>query len=400
MTKKIFSWTVGSFFRTIGRIVAYTLIGCAFGLLINKLGLFDLKSMLFLKVNASENLTYTSAWLDVQQCYQRFNRNNESMNYNEELYNCQWDNTNIGSSNSLTFGSSNGHLKKIEFNISDSGYYYPGNYVIWLKWGIDPRNYTNLSQYITNVFLYDGNNTVTPSGVRCTVTQGDGNYGMNFVCQFSSSDNFDRVMLRMYWEDKVDIVDSNQALNNTNAMSFNSIEYFTYDDNPTTAINQQTGVIQDEFNNTNDKIDDVNNSIQDLNDTINDTTPPDLDEFDNIAGWLPAGPVDSILTLPLSILNSLTNALSTSTCPALHLPIPFVGGFIDIPCISSIFSQINGLTTFWETIGATLGGLILYKYFCALYVWVDDITSLKHNRARLFGAVNEANAWGGAVDDV
>lgn len=396
MPKKIVNWTIGSFFRTIGRIVAYTLIGCGVGFLLNKLNLVSFLDI----VNASENLSYTRAWLDVQQCKQRFIQNNESMTYREELYNCTWDSTNIGTSNSLRFGSDNGHLRKIEFNISDSGYYYPGNYVIYFKWGIDPRNRTNLNKYTINVYLYDGNKEIESGGVRCTYGVGSGNFESTTVCQFSSLYNFDRVMVQYYWQEQDNLVDSNNALNNTNAMSFNSIEYFTYDDNPTNAINSQTDIIKDEFSNTNDKIDNVNNSLNDLNDSINDTTPPDLSDFDNIVGYLPPGPVDSILTLPLSILNSLNGALNSSTCPVLHIPIPFIGGFLDIPCLSTIFSQIEGLTLFWESIGATLGGLLLYKYFCTLYVWIDDVTSLKHNHARLFGAVNEANAWGGAVDDV
>lgn len=142
------------------------------------------------------------------------------------------------------------------------------------------------------------------------------------------------------------------------------------------------------------KLDDVNQSIQDTNNNIMNSTSPDVSGMTDLAGYLPPGPLDSVLNLPLSILNSLNSKLSSSCIP-LTLILPFVNLPLNIPCLSTIFSQIEGLNILWESLGVILGALIMYKYLVYLYNWVDDVTSLKHTHARLFGAKSDADNWGG-----
>ena len=66
--KKVFDWTVGSFFRTIGRIIAFIVIGYLVATLLSHNG-FQLSELFFTKVSASTYknsyfITYTtdSAW--------------------------------------------------------------------------------------------------------------------------------------------------------------------------------------------------------------------------------------------------------------------------------------------------------------------------------------------------
>lgn len=143
-----------------------------------------------------------------------------------------------------------------------------------------------------------------------------------------------------------------------------------------------------------DSVNQVQQEIQQTQDTITDSTSPDVSDMTNLAGYLPPGPLDSVLNLPLSILNSLNSKLSSS-CTPLSLTLPFVNLPLNIPCLSTIFNQIAGLNVLWESIGVILGALIMYKYLTYLYNWVDDVTSLKHTRARLFGAKSDADNWGG-----
>lgn len=52
MIKKVFNWTFGAFFRTLGRIIAFLVVGGAIALIMAKLGLFD-----FMEVKAAEITT-------------------------------------------------------------------------------------------------------------------------------------------------------------------------------------------------------------------------------------------------------------------------------------------------------------------------------------------------------
>lgn len=124
------------------------------------------------------------------------------------------------------------------------------------------------------------------------------------------------------------------------------------------------------------KIDDTNNKLDDLNNSIKDETPPDTSEFGDVSGWLPAGPVDSILTLPLNVLNSISNSLN-SNCNSVNLPLPFIDKELSLMCGTEFYKNISGLSMFLNTLFTILGGITLYKYFVYLYNWIDRIVSLK-----------------------
>lgn len=119
---------------------------------------------------------------------------------------------------------------------------------------------------------------------------------------------------------------------------------------------------------------------------------PDTEQFEDMAGWLPPGPIDSILTLPLTLLNSMNNALG-GTCVTFTAPIPFVNNNFTFPCFSSLISQIEGGNTLWSWVGAIASVLILYKYLIALYEWVDNVLMLRYNLHEDLGG-NSANFGG------
>ena len=129
----------------------------------------------------------------------------------------------------------------------------------------------------------------------------------------------------------------------------------------------------------------INDSINQVNDTITDETPPNLSGLSNSAGWLPAGPVDSILNLPLSLLNNLSSNLSNQ-CQPVVLPVPFVNTDITLPCIMTIYEQI-GITTWVNLVGTIASAFILLSYLIRLYKWVDDTLTFREN--------NYLDNWGG-----
>lgn len=130
---------------------------------------------------------------------------------------------------------------------------------------------------------------------------------------------------------------------------------------------------------------DIINSIDNLTDNIMDTTAPNVSSLSNSAGWLPAGPVDSIINLPITMLSSLNNVLSTSSCSPISVPIPFINFNYSLPCLSTIISNM-GFSTWWEWVGTIASAFILYKYLINLYAWVDKTLTFRENNW---------NDWGG-----
>lgn len=124
------------------------------------------------------------------------------------------------------------------------------------------------------------------------------------------------------------------------------------------------------------KLGDLFNSFTSFVTNLFDTSGPDTNGLGNVAGWLPAGPVDSILTLPLSLINAILGGLGSS-CSPLQVPLPFVSNTLTLPCINILFSQINGVSTLYTWLGPLASAFILYYYFKALYKWIDEKLSLK-----------------------
>ena len=148
-------------------------------------------------------------------------------------------------------------------------------------------------------------------------------------------------------------------------------------------------VCQNRLDSTNDKLDSVNDSINDLNSSITDESGPNTSGLGDVAGWLPAGPVDSILNLPLTLFNSITNALSSKTCQVVRVKIPFIESYLELPCITSLYDKIPGLSTWIHSISVLACAWILFTYLLNLYKWVDQTLSLREN------TWNDSDQWGG-----
>lgn len=131
----------------------------------------------------------------------------------------------------------------------------------------------------------------------------------------------------------------------------------------------------------------TNQELGELNDNLTNSDSPDnMGGLSNSAGWLPAGPIDSIINLPLSMLNNISDNLSKS-CQPVNLPLPFVNKDLPLPCLTSIYSQIDGLGPWVTTISVIASAFILFSYLIKLYKWVDDTLTFREN--------NYIDNWGG-----
>lgn len=135
----------------------------------------------------------------------------------------------------------------------------------------------------------------------------------------------------------------------------------------------------------------TNNKLDDLNKNLTDESSPNLNGLENSAGWLKPGPVDSIINLPLTLLNNLQTNLG-NTCNPVTVKLPYVNKDINLPCISAIYKQINGLDTWFQGIGVIAAAFILYRYFMYLYNRIDDTLSFRENNMQGYF---DDSLWGG-----
>lgn len=126
-----------------------------------------------------------------------------------------------------------------------------------------------------------------------------------------------------------------------------------------------------------------NKNHKETMDYMKDDSDIDTSEVDNLVGYLPAGPLDSIINLPLSMLNAISSNLSKS-CVAPTFKVPFVNENFTLPCISDLYEKM-GATTLLNSLGGIAAAVMLYKYFVYLYNWVDHVLSLRGDKLKGWG---------------
>ncbi len=135
---------------------------------------------------------------------------------------------------------------------------------------------------------------------------------------------------------------------------------------------------------------DSNSTIDTIDSIIKKTfedTGLDLSGLLNMPDLIDRGPIDSILTLPLNVLQTLTNTLSGSVCTPLTIKLPFVNKNMSIPCINTIYEEIKA-TTFFERVGSIASTIILINYFIFLYGWFEKVIRMEPMNIECWGFDN------------
>lgn len=120
-----------------------------------------------------------------------------------------------------------------------------------------------------------------------------------------------------------------------------------------------------------------------LENYINNLSLPNLQFFSNFNTLLPAGPVDSILTLPLLMLNTISTNLSGS-CSPVNITLPYVNRDIQLNCVNDFYTNI-GLGNFLSFVGLVVSVIMLINYFVFLYNWLDHVFTLSHMNVEIWG---------------
>lgn len=126
--------------------------------------------------------------------------------------------------------------------------------------------------------------------------------------------------------------------------------------------------------------------LKDLFSWLTNDDEADVSSAGDVAGWLPPGPLDSLINLPLTMLTNINSSLN-KTCSPLEVNLPYVNKTVEIPCLNTIFNQITGLNSFWTWVGMIGSVLILYRYLINLYNYYDKLTDLQANFISDWGSV-------------
>ena len=215
------------------------------------------------------------------------------------------------------------------------------------------NNLTSFTNYTVSYNTYDYNNGASSNVFRIRTGRTSGTWVTDAFPQSSnqnftfSSSNYDTLYLWYY------ILSTNNSV--TKVYDLNIY-------NPNYCVN---------------KLDEQTDAINDVNDTLNDddTTGATAEASDFFSDFTTdTFGLTSIITAPLNLIQSLTS----STCTALHLPLPYLDNkYLDLPCMSTIYSQFFGsFFTLYQTITF---GIVAYWVCVRIFNQVKDFKNPEHD---------------------
>lgn len=171
------------------------------------------------------------------------------------------------------------------------------------------------------------------------------------------------------------VVNDNQFASSQNYSSYDLIIKNSQIINQNNTIINQGQQTNDKLDDLNSKQDKTNQELKNMNDFISDDTEADVDvsSLATVTGLLPAGPVDSLLTIPLKFLSVLSSSFS-GTCTPVTMNWVF-DSQLTLPCFSdSFYNDVpSAIMTFLSIVPCAF---ILITYFKHLYKKVDRAVSM------------------------
>lgn len=375
---KIFNWIVGSFCRTLGRFLFYIAIGILAMLFISgkvhaisfdpyTWHSWNFNSSHYLSYYANEvysfdlDLTYTGEINDeITNKYGLLNAWNGSSGSNGTTYNFLISACTAGVNITGFANRYNSFVKKVDSGLScvTNGFSQEIKYY-----------FVKLTPNVYNV----GNSTTYYVNWNSTI-EFTNPYTWTVPFRLISVDILTDDEMTSLLNDYTNIDALNNQINEIQETNSKLDEQISQNE---TIIDQNQDII--------DNQEQTNEELGNLNDNLTSTEGADLDALENSAGWLPAGPIDSILNLPLSLLNNLTTNLN-KRCQPVILPIPYVNKDLTLPCVNTLYDDM-GISGWVTTIGVIASAFIMFSYLLKLYKWVDDTLSFREN--------NQIDNWGG-----
>ena len=348
---------INSFLRTLARIFCYLVIGGLLGYIVVKMGF---KLPLFaLDVSAAT----------VSGVYVEGSINGTS------TFKSGYDEGNFSNYKSLSPGiEPKIHLFVEDFVLASA------NYLVVMTYCSTTTNYINI---------------LTPNSSDIINAKLTGNYGTNNNLGLCSVGGYTGALFQGVFG--VSKLPNNESFELTiwggQTYTYNTfvqiVDVSLYNDTPETRNsfinNINSNKMIDNQNQIKNKLDElqgningVKDSVDDIKSSLTDDSAPNTDALKNSSGWLPAGPLDSLINLPLSLLNNLTTNMNKSCQPA-TLPLPFLDETLTLPCVNTLYAQIDGLDVWINSVSVIAAAFILFHYLMGLYKWVDDTLTFREN---------------------
>lgn len=365
--KKILNWSVGSFFRTIGRIIAYLVIAFLITLIIAKTD--NLKSLLFMSVKAATTPNYwitntdVPTYFDLFDCTESTCNRVDSSNYTNEMIEL---NETGGRQFAVTTRPYNLQGNGIVIRTSSNarynvGYLYQSTFYVCSDVIMDNATHTIYPSYygdaFTNNNVFQSRNSYNLSGLPGLAPQWNHCYAFSTI--FSPGENGTYINLRLK---------STSRINGYYALvGFKSESLGLYSGEVQSIVQNSGFATAKSVEEVKTATNEVKQEIQSTNDTLNNS---DTSEATNEASNLFNNHQDNdfglsgVITAPLNLIRSLTS----KTCSQVVLPIPFVDKDLKLPCLSPIYREhFNGILSIYQIV---LFAIVGYRICVSIFFMV------------------------------
>lgn len=351
--KKIISWSIGSFIRTIGRILAYLFIGFILSLLATHFGFV-------MSVNASTTPKYWITNTDVPTYFDLFDCTESTCNrVNSENYTNQLIELGEVGGREFTVTTrqynlqGNGIVMRTSSNSRyNVGYLYQTTFYVCSDAVMDNATNTIYPSYYgdayTNNNVFQSSNSYNLSGVPGLAPTWSNCYAFSTI--FSPGENGTYINLRLKSTSKIN---GYYAL-----VGFKSESLGLYSGEVKSIVENSGFATASSVEEVKKATDEVKEETKKTNDTLNDSdtsgAQSDADSFFNNFDDGDTGSLMNLVKLPLKFLNSLNNS-----CKPITLDTGYIGT-IKLDCLSTTLYNQSGFANWFNIISLVLNGVIMY----------------------------------------
>ena len=378
--KKILNWSIGSFFRTIGRIIAYLVIAYLITLIIAKTDV--LNSLLFMSVKADTTPNYwitntdVPTYFDLFDCTESTCNRVDSSNYTNEMIEL---NETGGRQFTVTTRPYNLQGNGIVIRTSSNarynvGYLYQTTFYVCSDAIMDNATNTIYPSYygdaFTNNNVFQSSNSYNLSGLPGLAPQWNNCYAFSTI--FSPGENGTYINLRLK---------STSRINGYYALvGFKSESLGLYSGEVQSIVQNSGFATATSVEEVKTATNEVKQEIQSTNNTLNnDNVDESLSEADGFFNGFTTNThgLTGIITAPLNAIQSLTS----KTCSPLVLPIPFVDKDLTLPCMRKIYTDnFGGFMNLYDVI---IIGIVSYWVLVRIFTLVKDFKNPDHDEVEV-----------------
>lgn len=351
--KKIINWSIGSFIRTIGRILAYLFIGFILSLLATHFGF-----VMSVKADTTPNYWITNTdvptYFDLFDCTESTCNRVASSNYTNEMIEL---NETGGRQFTVTTRQynlkGNGIVMRTSSNARyNVGYLYQTTFYVCSDAIMDNATNSIYPSYygdaFTNNNVFQSSNSYNLSGLPGLAPQWENCYAFSTI--FSPGENGTYINLRLK---------STSRINGYYALvGFKSESLGLYSGEVKSIVQNSGFATAKSVDEVKKATDEVKEETKKTNDTLNnsDTSGAQSDANSFFDGFDEGdtGSLMNLVKLPLKFLNSLNNS-----CQAIELDTGVIGKY-RLECLSTTLYNQSGFSGLFNIIKLILNGVVMY----------------------------------------